>query len=138
MSITMTQETINPSFAHLPENYLVALTEYSAISLTGEEQSKYLQGQVTCDVKTVDTQHLMHGAHCNAKGKVLACFRLFNREGSHLLFQPKSTINDSFSALKKFGVFAKVDISIANNLSFFALIGDRASKILRDKYSLYA
>ena len=124
-----------PTLNQLPNTYLVSLSHYSAISLGGEEQSKYLQGQVTCDV-TMSTEHsLLVGAHCNAKGKVFSVFRLLNRNAAHLLVQPKASIESSITALKKFGVFAKVDISQTDELQFFALVGEEAAKLLQSRFS---
>ena len=128
-------ETNLPSLAQLPNTYLVSLSHYSAISLAGEEQTKYLQGQVTCDVTTSTEHSLLVGAHCNAKGKVFSAFRLLNRNAAHLLVQPKASIAASMAELKKFGVFAKVDISETTDLAFFALVGDDAVKKLQKNFS---
>ncbi|MDG1752396.1 MAG: tRNA-modifying protein YgfZ [Thalassotalea sp.] len=133
--MTIAIESTKPSLANLPNNYLISLQDYSAISLIGEEQSKYLQGQVTCDVNELEQKSLLHGAHCNAKGKVFSCFRLFNREQQHLLFQPKATIESSLSELKKFGVFAKVEISSTDNLAFIAIVGEQAGEHLKAKFA---
>ncbi|WP_284245319.1 tRNA-modifying protein YgfZ [Thalassotalea insulae] len=133
--MSLTLENHQPSLENLPENYLIALTECNAIQLTGEEQQKYLQGQVTCDVNTLTPETLLHGAHCNAKGKVFSCFRLFERDGSYLLFQPKSSIEQSLAELKKFGVFAKVDINTTEQLAFFCLVGTNAPAILKEKFN---
>lgn len=132
--MTTAIESKKPSFENLPSNYLISLEDFSAISLTGEEQSKYLQGQVTCDVNELEEKYLLHGAHCNAKGKVFACFRLFNREQQHLLFQPKATIEASLTELRKFGVFAKVEISSTDNLAFAAMVGSQARVNLQAKF----
>lgn len=113
-----------PALDQLPNTFLVSLSQYSAISLCGEEQSKYLQGQVTCDVTTSTEHSLLIGAHCNAKGKVFSTFRLLNRNSAHLLLQPKTSIESSLAELKKFGVFAKVEISETDHLAFFSLVGD--------------
>ncbi len=133
MSLTITSQ--QPSLAKLPENYLIALTDCNAIRLFGEEQQKYLQGQVTCDVNALTPESLFHGAHCNAKGKVFSCFRLFERDSSYLLFQPQTTIEASLAELKKFGVFAKVDITTTDELAFFALVGKQAGELLKEKFS---
>ena len=133
MSITL--EANLPSLEQLPDTYLVSLTDYGAISLYGEEQSKYLQGQVTCDVTTSTEHSLLVGAHCNAKGKVFSVFRLINREQAHLLVQPKASIESSLAELKKFGVFAKVEISATDDLAFFALIGEKAVSKLQNSFS---
>ena len=124
-----------PALEQLPSTYAVQLSEFSAISLNGEEKSKYLQGQVTCDVITLSDHPLLFGAHCNAKGKVFSCFRLFNRENSHLLFQPKGTVAASLAELKKFGVFAKVDIKEATHLAFYALVGEQAHDLIQQQFN---
>ena len=131
-NITSTQL---PSIAQLPETYLIELGEFGAISLSGEEQSKYLQGQVTCDVNSSTESNLLVGAHCDAKGKVFSVFRLINRSSAHLLLQPTASIEGSLKELKKFGVFAKVTIDKTEDLSFIALVGRRASELLQQEFS---
>ena len=128
-------ETNLPTHEELPSAYVVSLNHYSAIALNGEEQSKYLQGQVTCDVTTSTEHSLLVGAHCNAKGKVFSAFRLLNRNAAHLLIQPKTSIEYSIAELKKFGVFAKVEISETDKLSFFALVGKNTPSILQNSFT---
>lgn len=132
MTITTTEL---PALEQLPETYLIELTDFGAISLSGEEQSKYLQGQVTCDVNSKTDTNLLVGAHCDAKGKVFSAFRLINRSDAHLLLQPKGSIENSLSALQKFGVFAKVTIEEAKDLHFIALVGSQASDLLKQEFS---
>ena len=101
-----------PSYNELPEVFAINLNSIGAITLTGEEQIKYLQGQVTCDVANLEQEKLLTGAHCNAKGKVFSAFRLLEREGKFFLIQPKSSIQQSLAELKKFGVLpwkSKID-----------------------------
>lgn len=128
-------EKKSPTLAELPSTYLISLSHYSAISLCGEEQSKYLQGQVTCDVNASTEHSLLIGAHCSAKGKAFSVFRLLNRNTAHLLLQPKTSIDSSIAELKKFGVFAKVDITETTNLAFLALVGDDAIAQLKNQFS---
>jgi len=131
----MTTETNLPSLEELPGTFLVSLDNYSAISLKGEEQTNYLQGQVTCDVSSSNDNNLLIGAHCSAKGKVFSVFRFINRNSAHLLIQPKASICNSISELQKFGVFAKVDITTTDELSFFALVGEQAADILQEHFN---
>lgn len=116
-----------PSYNQLPDLFAISLNSVSAISLSGEEQAKYLQGQVTCDVNNLAQEKLLTGAHCNAKGKVFSAFRLIERNKEYLLIQPSSSIAQSLSELQKFGVFAKVEISQASDLNFLAIAGNNAS-----------
>mgnify|MGYP003388524091 CR=1 FL=1 len=124
--MTNTNSTL-PSLENLPSAFAIELDNYSAISLVGDEQTKYLQGQVTCDVESIEEAKLLNGAHCNAKGKVFSVFRLFNYQNAHLLFQPKATLPASIAELKKFGVFAKVEITETTELSYFIIAGKEVS-----------
>jgi len=133
--MSMTTETNLPSLEELPGTFLVSLDNYSAISLKGEEQTNYLQGQVTCDVSSSNDNNLLIGAHCSAKGKVFSVFRFINRNSAHLLIQPKASICNSISELQKFGVFAKVDITTTDELNFFALVGEQAADILQEHFN---
>ncbi len=133
--MTNTTSTQLPSLAQLPETYLIELSEFGAITLSGEEQSKYLQGQVTCDVNGSTESNLLVGAHCDAKGKVFSVFRLINRSSTHLLLQPTASIEGSLKELKKFGVFAKVTIDKTEDLGFIALVGKQASELLQQEFS---
>lgn len=133
--MTISTKTELPALSALPETFLINLTEIGAISLSGEEQSKYLQGQVTCDVASVTDNSLTTGAHCDAKGKMFSVFRLLNRSGAHLLVQPKASIGGSLQALQKFGVFAKVSIEETAELSFIALVGAQATELLKQNFA---
>ncbi|MEH6593937.1 MAG: tRNA-modifying protein YgfZ [Colwellia polaris] len=115
-----------PSYNELPEVFAINLNSIGAITLTGEEQIKYLQGQVTCDVANLEQEKLLTGAHCNAKGKVFSAFRLLEREGKFFLIQPKSSIQQSLAELKKFGVFAKVEIAEDTEQAYLAIAGQQA------------
>jgi folate-binding protein YgfZ len=134
--MTLTRETRLPSIEQLPSVFAIDLDGTGAISLSGEEQNKYLQGQVTCDVNSANENSLLNGAHCDAKGKVFSAFRFILRDGKNLLIQPKSTVSASLAELKKFGVFAKVDITEATDLAYVAICGADAQSTLMSQYSV--
>ncbi|MDO6427426.1 tRNA-modifying protein YgfZ [Thalassotalea sp. 1_MG-2023] len=125
---------MKPSLSALPDAFTLPLRSVAAISISGEEQVKYLQGQVTCDVESLTENKLLHGAHCTAKGKVLSCFRLFLHQQALILLQPISTLTQSLTELQKFGVFAKVDIEQAH-VSFAAVCGTQAANHLSKSFS---
>ncbi|MFT6248182.1 MAG: folate-binding protein YgfZ [Cognaticolwellia sp.] len=116
-----------PSYNELPEVFAINLSSIGAITLTGEEQIKYLQGQVTCDVASLEQTKLLNGAHCNAKGKVFSVFRLLERQSKFFLIQPISSIKQSLAELKKFGVFAKVEITEDVEQAYLAIAGQQAA-----------
>lgn len=127
----MIRQTTNskPDLSALPNTFAITLDNMSAISLSGEDKTKYLQGQVTCDVTKLTDSNWMYGAHCNAKGKMYSCFRVTEWQDSYLLIQPTTTMDASLAELKKFGVFAKVEISPTSDISYVALIGDLTKQL---------
>ncbi|TWX56911.1 tRNA-modifying protein YgfZ [Colwellia hornerae] len=132
--MTISVENTLPNYDNLPDACIISLAEYGAIAVHGTEQSKYLQGQVTCDVNTLTDNNLLLGGHCDAKGKVFSVFRLINRQNIHLLLQPITSINQSLAELKKFGVFAKVTIEQTTDLAFYAVAGKKATAVLHQKF----
>ncbi len=125
----------HPDFNELPKSYALALTNISAISVSGEEADKYLQGQLTCDVEQLADKKLLSGSHCDAKGKVFSAFRLINHNDRRLLIQSTGSLNASMAELTKFGVFAKVDIEQALDLGFLALVGPEAEQFILDNFN---
>lgn len=123
-----------PNYNELPDVFAINLNSFSAISLSGEEQVKYLQGQVTCDINSLAQKKILTGAHCNAKGKVFSAFRLIERNEKLLLLQPQSSIEQSLMELKKFGVFAKVEITQANDISYLVIAGNKAANAMSELF----
>ena len=115
----------------LPDVIISNLHSWKSISVTGEDQLSYLQGQLTCDVVSLGKERSSLGAHCDAKGKVLSIFRCFHHKNNISLIQHASTIETSFKEIKKYSVFSKVDISISQEI-VLAIIGTKAEQTVND------
>ncbi|PQJ61481.1 tRNA-modifying protein YgfZ [Vibrio chagasii] len=100
----------------LPELMMTHVSDWSAITMVGDDKKSYLQGQVTCDVVTLPNDESTLGAHCDAKGKVWSIFRLFHHNGGYALMQPKSAIEVELVEIKKYAVFSKVDIEQSSDV----------------------
>ncbi|MGF1722117.1 tRNA-modifying protein YgfZ [Vibrio kyushuensis] len=111
--------------ASLPSLMLTHLNSWGSITMTGDDKKSYLQGQVTCDVVTLGNEQSTFGAHCDAKGKVWTVFRLFHHNDGYAMFQPNSAIETELTELKKYAIFAKVDIQQGQDIALGA-IGDQA------------
>ncbi len=94
---------------------LFPLARLGIIRLSGAERAKYLQGQVSCDVQALQVGQQCLGAHCDAKGKMWSSFRLLVLEEALLLLTEKSLLPRSLAELKKYGIFAKVEIQDASS-----------------------
>ncbi|MGF1910578.1 tRNA-modifying protein YgfZ [Vibrio kasasachensis] len=109
----------------LPELMLTHLNSWGVVTLVGDDTKSYLQGQVTCDVVQLDKSGSTFGAHCDAKGKVWSVFRLFHHNDGYALFEPKSLIEKQMAEIKKYAIFAKVEITQSND-ALLGLFGEQA------------
>ena len=93
------------------EPTLFPLTDLAITSLSGQDRAKYLQGQVTCDVNALQPGQHTLGGHCDPKGKLWSDFRLLCLSDRLLLLTKPSVLARQLPELKKFAIFAKVEIS---------------------------
>ncbi|WP_339725178.1 tRNA-modifying protein YgfZ [uncultured Paraglaciecola sp.] len=104
----MSQQPIEDS---VTTQYVNNLKHYGVIQLTGEERATYLQGQITADINQLDGNNALFGCHCDFKGKVWSIFYIIHWKDSILLITHNSVLEKSLTELKKYGVFAKVEIT---------------------------
>ncbi len=109
----------------LPELMLTHLASWGAIQIVGTDAKSYLQGQVTCNVVSLEAQQMAFGAHCDAKGKVWSVFRIFHHNGGYAMFQPLSAIEVELRELKKYAIFSKAEITQSSDVAL-GLIGAQA------------
>lgn len=93
------------------EPTLFSLTDLAITLLTGPDRAKYLQGQVTCDVNVLQPGQSTLGGHCDPKGKLWSDFRLLCLDDGLLMLTKPSVLARQLPELKKFAVFAKVEIA---------------------------
>jgi tRNA-modifying protein YgfZ len=99
----------------LPSDFYTNLSEKGVIQLSGPERVKYLQGQVTADVNSLNGNNALLTCHCDFKGKTWSVSYLMSWKEDLLLLTHRSVLEKSFGELKKYGVFAKVDIIDASD-----------------------
>lgn len=87
------------------------LSSYGHIEVSGPEADTFLQGQLTCDINTVDQTQSILGAHCNLKGRMVSLFWLYRMPECFRLVMPVETIPRALKHLQKFAAFSKVTIS---------------------------
>ncbi len=85
----------------LPDLLFTRLNRWGAIEMTGDDRKSYLQGQVTCDVVSLEQSQSTFGAHCDAKGKVWSAFRLCHIDNGYAMIQPQSALEKELTELKK-------------------------------------
>jgi len=61
---------------------LADLSHLSLLKLSGEDAINFLQGQVTNDVKQLNGSNSQYAGYCTPKGRMIALFLLYSRDGS--------------------------------------------------------
>ena len=101
--------------------FIAPLPAFDCLSIDGVDNRKYLQGQTTCDVNSLTDSTFLHGAHCDAKGKMWSQFYLLADAEKLIAIAFRDEMAASYAQWKKFGVFSKV--SFEPGQSHFAVFG---------------
>lgn len=85
------------------------------IKIPGAQAEKFLQGQVTCDMREVNEQpHL--AAYCDPKGRVQAIFRIFKYQEDYYLIVLRTLIPQLLNTLQKVAVFFKIKLEDVSDI----------------------
>ncbi len=91
-------------------NIVCDLSHLGLISLHGEDAITFLQGQVTNDVKQLDSNQAHLSGYCTAKGRLLALFLAFSYQSQIYLQLPRSLLTPITKRLKMYVLRSKVNI----------------------------
>lgn len=98
-----------------------AMLHMGLLHVIGPDTGKFLQGQVTCDIRELTQQSLL-GAHCTHQGKIRFNFRAVQLSPEHIaLIMPTEMVEQAQAALHKYAVFSKVDLHSNHSLLDSAL-----------------
>ena len=85
----------NPSF-YCP------ISHERLLAVRGVDASKFLQGQLTCNLNYLDEQTSSLGARCTAKGRMLSSFRIVPQGDGYLLAMAAELLEAQMAELQKF------------------------------------
>lgn len=130
--------SLHPLTHEEPSLFICPLTDHGVITLTGEESKTYLMGQITADISQLtDDQHCLT-AHCDAKGKMWSISWVLRQNDEYFLINSEHEHQASLQALQKYGVFAKTQISDANQAWCIFAIGGTTSNTFIKQHTLPA
>lgn len=90
---------------------VVAMTQHTLLELEGPDSFVFLQGQVTCDVRRLEEEPSVLGAHCNSKGRMVSSFRAAKIGEQKLGLRLRSDLlPEALSQLEKYIVFSKAKV----------------------------
>lgn len=125
------QNNISPANHSSEQMWICDLSHYGCISIDGEKATDFLQGQITCDVREVNTTQSSLGGLCEYKGRLYAIFYLLNWQNKYYLWMPKEIVANTITQLNKYAVFSKVTLQDkTNDLISIGIWGIQAEKYL--------
>lgn len=118
-----------PILTELEPNMICHLKQFALIQIEGGDAEKFLQGQLTCDVEKLTEGESTLTAHCDAKGKVNAIFRLIRTEPQcFYALVKKSIASNALEELKKYSVFSNVHFTLLD-WDIVGLVGEKINDI---------
>lgn len=117
------------------ENFIAPLTHQSLLSIQGVDVTKFLQGQLTCDVATLSIEQSLLGSACTPKGRMYTSFRLIELADTSppcVLMRLRSDIAESTqAALNKYMVFFKSKmLDVSDSWAGMGIVGEHNSGLL--------
>ncbi len=95
----------------LPDTAVCLLAHEAVLHVQGPDSERFLQGQLTCDVKQLPATKSTLGARCNPKGRMQSSFRLLrDRSDGYLLSLDAALVPAQIADLNKYAAFFKADV----------------------------
>ncbi|QKE63958.1 folate-binding protein YgfZ [Aquipseudomonas campi] len=91
--------------------FFCTLTHEALLAVRGIDASKFLQGQVTCNLNYLEPHTSSLGARCTPKGRMLSSFRILAEGDGYLLAMASELLDAQLAELKKYAAFSKSTLS---------------------------
>jgi folate-binding protein YgfZ len=86
--------------------FFCPLAHEGVIAVRGPDASKFLQGQLTCNLNYLNQSHSL-GARCTPKGRMQSSFRILPQGDGYLLAMAAELVQPQLDDLKKYAAFSK-------------------------------
>lgn len=107
------------------------LSHLGLIRVQGEDAEKFLQGQLSNDIRQVTETHSQIAAYCSPKGRVLARFEVFKLGDAYYLQTAENVLEATLRRLRMFVLNSKVTLEDASDtLVRIGLSGPKAANNL--------
>ena len=111
---------------------LSLLDHQGLISVTGSDADKFLQGQITCDLRQLDQDHSSLGARCSPKGRMQSSFRIWRTTDGMLLSLTRELVAPQLADLGKYAaLYRQCQLADqSDSWAGFGLWGEQAEQAL--------
>ncbi len=116
------------------------LAQESLLHIVGPDSLTFLQGQTTCDTRSVDSGHAIPGAYCTPKGRVVCDFLLCQIGEQHFaLRMRKDILETSAATFGKYIIFSRAELDSSNqDWQLYGCWGSDAKAILQTTLGIAA
>lgn len=113
--------------------YYAKLESEALLHIKGPDTLTFLQGQTTCDTRTVDAEHAVPGAFCTPQGRMVCDFLLGELAPEHFALRLRAdTLAHAAATFGKYIVFSKADLDAQRrDWQVVACWGDSAAETLQ-------
>ncbi len=106
------------------------LSTLGLVRVSGVDAGAFLSGQLTQDIRDLDTTQHRLGAHCTAQGRMLAILRLFRRENDYYALLPYALRDATIERLRRYVMRAKVQLAPADSLTILGIAGPNSAALI--------
>ncbi|WP_261843960.1 CAF17-like 4Fe-4S cluster assembly/insertion protein YgfZ [Aliamphritea ceti] len=92
-----------------PALSITPLTHLGIFNVIGTEAEKFLQGQISCDMRDINNGFSRLASHNNVKGSMISLSRVMPAEGGFWLRTNRQILSNAQSVLNKYMMFSKAD-----------------------------
>ncbi|HWV09106.1 MAG TPA: folate-binding protein, partial [Pseudomonas sp.] len=87
--------------------FFCTLSHEGLLAVRGPDASKFLQGQLTCNLNYLNDTTSSLGARCTPKGRMLSSFRIVSVADGYLMAMASELVQSQQIDLQKYAVFSK-------------------------------
>ena len=106
--------------------------ETSCLRVSGDDASKFLQGQLSNDINLIDDNNYQISSYSTNQGKVISINRIFKDNHSYIILLNKDIAEYFVEKISMYILMSKVDLKIEKDYKVFGLIGENAKKLSHD------
>ena len=103
----------------------------AAIRVSGKDNKKFLQGQLTNDIEKLSDRY-MDASYCTHQGKVIVNIQVFLSEDDVILLLSKSLSKYFIEKISKYILMSDVKFMLYNEVTALWSLGDKAKELMRE------
>ena len=112
-------------------SYMYLDNTLAAIRVSGKDNKKFLQGQLTNDIEKL-SDRFMNTSYCTHQGKVIVNIQVFLSEEDVILLLSKSLSKYFIEKISKYVLMSDVKFMLYNEITALWSLGDKAKELMRE------